>query len=212
MVTMYMWIVPYFYQNSINLGHIINVLLENYDIHLLPVKERVNVTIELHVQGISRISEITGDFELDFMYSEIWEDPRLSFKHLNVCTTNITLKSDFRKKIWTPDTCIINSKDAAVHSSPSENTFIILMKVKAPCKMDLKMFPFDWIYCQLVIESYSFNTDEVRLVWHQTPVTMMDQVELPDFDLIGWITDHQRLGYPNGDWDRAQVIWLTHLK
>lgn len=85
-----------------------------------------NHSIAIKFQGVSGISEITGDFELDFMYSEIWEDPRLSFKHLNVCSTNITLKSDFRKKIWTPDTCIINSKEASVHSSPSENTFVIL--------------------------------------------------------------------------------------
>jgi hypothetical protein len=34
---------------------------------------------------------------------------------------------------------------------------------------------------------------------------MMEKVELPDFDLIGWSTDHQRLEYPNGIWDRAQV-------
>uniref|UniRef100_A0A0M3INA1 Neur_chan_LBD domain-containing protein n=1 Tax=Ascaris lumbricoides TaxID=6252 RepID=A0A0M3INA1_ASCLU len=113
-------------ENSINLGHIIESLLKDYDVHLLPEAEGVNVTIELHVQGISGISEITGDFELDIMYSEIWQDPRLSFKHLNVCATNITLKSDFRKKIWTPDTCIINSKDSSIHTSPSENTFIIL--------------------------------------------------------------------------------------
>lgn len=33
----------------------------------------------------------------------------------------------------------------------------------------------------------------------------MFQVELPDFDLIGWSTDHQRLEYPNGIWDRAKV-------
>ncbi|VDM44378.1 unnamed protein product, partial [Toxocara canis] len=204
------------FRNSINLGHIIESLLKDYDIHLLPEAEGVNVTIELHVQGVSGISEITGDFELDIMYSEIWQDPRLSFKHLNVCATNITLKSDFRKKIWTPDTCIINSKDSSIHSSPSENTFIILyehgllwsnfrLKVKAPCKMDLKMFPFDSIHCHLVFESYSFNTDEVRLLWHDMPVTMMEKVELPDFDLIGWSTDHQRLDYPNGVWDRAKV-------
>ncbi|KAH7720472.1 CRE-LGC-50 protein, partial [Aphelenchoides avenae] len=166
--------------------------------------------------GVSGISEITADFELDMMYSEIWLDPRLSFKHLNVCTTNITLKSDFRDKIWTPDTCIINSKSSAIHKSPSENTFVILyehglvwsnfrLNVKAPCKMDLKMFPFDSIQCQLVFESYSFNTAEVRLLWHDIPVTMMEKVELPDFDLIGWSTDHQRLEYPNGVWDRAQV-------
>ncbi|CAD5220424.1 unnamed protein product [Bursaphelenchus okinawaensis] len=203
-------------RNSLNLGSIIEQLLKDYDTHLLPEADGVNVTIELHVQGVSGISEITGDFELDVMYSEIWLDPRLSFKHLNVCTTNITLKSDFREKMWTPDTCIINSKEASIHKSPSENTFVILyehglvwsnfrLKVKAPCKMDLKMFPFDSIQCQLVFESYSFNTDEVRLLWHDVPVTMMEDVELPDFDLIGWSTDHQRLEYPNGVWDRAQV-------
>ncbi|KAI6187314.1 Ligand-gated ion channel 50 [Aphelenchoides besseyi] len=203
-------------RNSLNLGNIIGQLMEGYDTHLLPEADGTNVTIELHVQSVSSISEITGDFELDIMYSEIWLDPRLSFKHLNVCTTNITLKSDFREKMWTPTICIINSKDAAIHRSPSENTFVILyehglvwsnfrLKVKAPCKMDLKMFPFDSIQCQLVFESYSFNTDEVRLLWHDVPVTMMENVELPDFDLIGWSTDHQRLEYPNGVWDRAQV-------
>ncbi|CAB3402664.1 unnamed protein product [Caenorhabditis bovis] len=203
-------------RNSINLGRLIDTLLTDYDVHLLPQAEGVNVTIELHVQGVSGISEITGDFSLDVMYSEIWQDPRLAFKHLNVCATNITLKSDFRKKIWTPDTCIINSKSSSIHSSPSENTFVILyenglvwsnfrLNVKTPCSVNLKMFPFDSLSCEIVLESYSFNTDEVRLMWHDVPITMMEKVELPDFDLIGWSTDHQRLEYPNGIWDRAKV-------
>uniref|UniRef100_A0A8R1HR98 Ligand-gated ion channel 50 n=1 Tax=Caenorhabditis japonica TaxID=281687 RepID=A0A8R1HR98_CAEJA len=67
------------------------------------------------------------------------------------------------------------------------------------------MFPFDSLSCEIVLESYSFNTDEVRLMWHDVPITMMEKVELPDFDLIGWSTDHQRLEYPNGIWDRAKV-------
>lgn len=37
-------------RNSINLGNIIDSLLKDYDIHLLPEAEGVNVTIELHVQ------------------------------------------------------------------------------------------------------------------------------------------------------------------
>lgn len=89
------------------------------------LKENVKI-YSAYFQSITAISELTGDFELDFMYSEIWEDPRLNFKRLNICTTNITLKSEFRKKIWTPDTCIINSRHSSVHSSPFENTFIIL--------------------------------------------------------------------------------------
>lgn len=203
-------------RNSLNMGNIIKSLLKDYDTHLLPESDGVNVTIELHVQGVSGISEITADFELDIMYSEIWSDKRLSFHHLNVCATNITVKSDFRNKIWTPDTCIINSKESAIHSSPSENTFVILyqtgmvwsnfrMNVRAPCTMDLKMFPFDRIECRLTFESYSFNRDEVRLLWHNNAVTMMEKVELPDFDLIGWTTHRKQMDYPNGVWDRAQV-------
>ncbi|CEF66640.1 Gamma-aminobutyric acid A receptor/Glycine receptor alpha family and Neurotransmitter-gated ion-channel transmembrane domain and Neurotransmitter-gated ion-channel family and Neurotransmitter-gated ion-channel ligand-binding domain-containing protein [Strongyloides ratti] len=203
-------------RNSLNMGNIIKSLLKDYDTHLLPESDGVNVTIELHVQGVSGISEITADFELDIMYSEIWSDKRLSFHHLNVCATNITVKSDFRNKIWTPDTCIINSKESAIHSSPSENTFVILyqtgmvwsnfrMNVRAPCSMDLKMFPFDRIECRLTFESYSFNRDEVRLLWHNNAVTMMEKVELPDFDLIGWTTHRKQMDYPNGVWDRAQV-------
>lgn len=98
-------------RNSINLGKIIDSLLHNYDTHLLPNEQGTNVTIELHVQGITGISvssrplssallytpsalpqELTADFELDVMYSEIWRDSRLAFKPMNVCATNITLK------------------------------------------------------------------------------------------------------------------------
>ncbi|GMT17330.1 hypothetical protein PFISCL1PPCAC_8627 [Pristionchus fissidentatus] len=203
-------------RNSINMGKLIDNILNDYDTHLLPEEDGVNVTIELHVQGVSGISEITADFSLDIMYSEIWQDPRLSFKHLNICATNITLKSDFRKRIWTPDTCIINSKSSVIHSSPSENTFVILyehgvvwsnfrLNVKAPCHVDLKMFPFDSLSCEIILESYSFNADEVRLTWHESPITLMEKIELPDFDLIGWSTSHHRLSYPNGIWDRAKV-------
>lgn len=40
----------------------------------------------------------------------------------------------------------------------------------------------------------------------------MEKVELPDFDLIGWSTDHQELQYPNGNWQRAIVRIIQILK
>lgn len=91
--------------------------------------------------------------------------------------------------------------------------FNIFIDFKLPCIKNLLILfnPYNLFnfQCQLVFESYSFNTDEVRLLWHDVPVTMMENVELPDFDLIGWSTDHQRLEYPNGVWDRAQVCNLV---
>lgn len=109
-----------------NLSHVIDSMLFKYDKHLLPDADGVNVTMEIHIQEISSIYELTADFELDLMYSEIWIDPRLSFTNLSICASNITLKSNFRDRLWTPDTCIINSKNAEIHKSPSENTFVIV--------------------------------------------------------------------------------------
>jgi hypothetical protein len=59
-------------RNSINLSAIIRHLLSGYDTHLLPAEDGANVTIELHVQGITGISELTADFELDLMYRYVY--------------------------------------------------------------------------------------------------------------------------------------------
>lgn len=55
-------------RNSMNLGETMKALLADYDTHLLPEASGTNVTIELHVQGITGISELTADFSLDVMY------------------------------------------------------------------------------------------------------------------------------------------------
>ena len=41
--------------------------MKDYDQHLLPSADGVNVTLEIHVQEIGTISELTSDFELDIM-------------------------------------------------------------------------------------------------------------------------------------------------
>lgn len=82
------------------------------------------------------------------------------------------------------------------------------MKVKAPCRMDLKMFPFDTQQCTLIFESYSYNMQEVKLTWHDEPVTFMSPVDLPDFSLKSYKTEKVRLQYPNGLWDELQVTFV----
>lgn len=101
-------------------------MMAHYDKQMLPNPRGVNVTIEIHIQEIASLSEISSDFELDLFYSEIWLDPMLNFSNFSACKTNVTLKPEFRERIWRPDTCIVNSKKAEIHSSPSENSFVIL--------------------------------------------------------------------------------------
>ena len=75
------------------------------------------------------------------------------------------------------------------------------------------MFPFDSLQCLLQFESYSFNAAEVRLHWLSTgAVTLMETVELPDFELLGWRTSTEQLQYPNGMWERAQVVFVFNRR
>lgn len=132
----------------VSVTNVINQLLnpEVYDKNLLPVYEGVNVTVEFHVQEISEISETSSDFVIDILFSEIWHDPKLNFENTFLCRQNVTMKPEIKKRIWTADICIVNSKDSNIHASPSENTFLILyrngtawlnhrMQVRAPCQI-----------------------------------------------------------------------------
>ena len=73
------------------------------------------------------------------------------------------------------------------------------MRVKGPCEIDLRRFPFDSQSCRLMIESYSYPSwvgepeirngifQRVRLFWLESaPITFMSQVLLPDFILDRW--------------------------
>lgn len=50
--------------------------------------------------------------------------------------------------------------------------------------MDLTLYPFDSATCQLVFESYSYNTATVKVDWMPKPVTIVPGVELTDFTLL----------------------------
>lgn len=204
---------------KLSLGKVVDAVSKDYDKNILPRDDGVNVTVEIHVQEISEIAELTGDFELDIFFSEIWIDPRLSFDHLALCKNNITLKPAYKSRLWTPDTCIVNSKESNIHTSPSENTFVILyrngtvwqnhrMRVRAPCEIDLRAFPFDTQKCFLVFESYSYNSQEIQLYWFHHPVTVMGSGALPDFNLMDTKVERLQLEYPNGWWDQLKVTFV----
>ncbi|PAV85787.1 hypothetical protein WR25_25095 [Diploscapter pachys] len=88
-----------------------------YNTHYLP-SHPTHVRVDMWVQAVTAVSELTQDFEIDLYINEFWEDPNMAFDYMNPCRHNISFDSDMLTRLWIPNTCFINSKTAKIHESP----------------------------------------------------------------------------------------------
>uniref|UniRef100_A0A0N5BNG5 Ligand-gated ion channel 50 n=1 Tax=Strongyloides papillosus TaxID=174720 RepID=A0A0N5BNG5_STREA len=197
----------------------------HYDKQILPKKRGVDVIIELALQNFNDVDESTGSFTADILFSQIWHDPRLDFSQYSHCLENLTLNYQVVEKIWQPFVCVVNSKRSVLHSSPTPNTFLLIypngtvwlnsrLRVEAPCYLDLVLFPIDHNECELIIESYAYNTDKVRLKWRSwDPVFSYEtKTKLPDFELIKLKWSENSFYYAAGKWDQLSVSFILKRK
>ncbi|CAI5444325.1 unnamed protein product [Caenorhabditis angaria] len=198
-------------KNCANDSHILNTIMQNYNRHKIPGGQ-VSVEVEVWVQEITTISDITSDFQLDIYIYETWHDPALDYAALAPCKYNLSLNSVLLEKLWTPNSCFINSKTADIHKSPFPNIFLMIyangtvwtnyrLKLQGPCIMDLTKFPFDNVTCSLTFESFNYNTDEVKMDWSEKGVQKMrDKMELADYELVDINKIRKEEEYPAGYW------------
>ncbi|KAK0396628.1 hypothetical protein QR680_001792 [Steinernema hermaphroditum] len=201
------------------IDHLLYDTALNYNRHQLP-SNPVEVRIELWVQEVTSVSELTQDFEIDLYVNEFWEDPALAYEALRPCKGNLSFDYKMQDNIWIPNTCFINSKSAQIHSSPFRNVFLMVfpngsiwscwrIKSTGPCVMDLTKFPMDMISCLLTFESYNYNTKEVRMKWNQpSPVLLFKDIELPDFTMVNFSTQIVEAKYAAGLWDELTVTFV----
>ncbi|VDD94285.1 unnamed protein product [Enterobius vermicularis] len=192
-----------------------------YNKHYIPAHP-THVRVDMWVQEVTAVSEMTQDFEIDLYINEFWRDPALVFGHMipKPCSENITFDSTMLQKLWIPNTCFINSKTAKIHESPFRNLFLMLfengtlwtnyrMKSTGPCDMNLKRFPFDTQKCYLTFESFNYNTGEVRMSWNVLePVKLLKHIELPDFTLVNYSVRAVPQLYAAGYWDELTVSFV----
>ncbi|CAJ0947284.1 unnamed protein product, partial [Mesorhabditis belari] len=176
----------------------------------------VDVRVEMWVQEVTSVSEMSQDFEIDVYMNEFWQDPGLVYEHLNPCHMNISFDHTMLKKIWTPNTCFVNSKKANIHSSPFINIFLMIfpngsiwsnwrIKSTGPCAIDLSKFPMDSIECILTFESFNYNNKEVVMRWTDVAIQIFKNIELPDFTMLNHSLHETKQVYAAGYWDELSV-------
>ncbi|VDM11938.1 unnamed protein product, partial [Wuchereria bancrofti] len=113
-------------KNKIHFKLVLEHLMLSYDRKTVPIADGVNVKVDLMVQAISSISEMTASFTADVFFSQIWLDPGLAFENVTKCLANLTLSYRTIDDIWLPNVCFQNSKSTSIHSSPTPNIFLMI--------------------------------------------------------------------------------------
>ncbi|KAE9419126.1 hypothetical protein Angca_004212 [Angiostrongylus cantonensis] len=209
------------YRNCTRDTDIIDQLLNGtgYNKFRIPEDDGMTIYVEIWIQAITSINELTNDFEMDIYITEKWLDPALNFENLSPCKGNLSLNHQVLDRLWTPNSCFVNSKVAQIHDSPFRSVFLMLfpngtvmvnyrVRVKGPCSLELSNFPLDLQTCGLIYESFNYNNQEVRMRWSNTdePVRPMAPIVLPDFDLFKITANRKEEPYPAGMWDELHVM------
>ncbi|VDM77063.1 unnamed protein product [Strongylus vulgaris] len=111
------------------------------------------------------LNEITSDFEIDILFTQLWRDESLSFSHMLACKSHVCSNEYGRPTL--NGTLWINHR----------------LSVKSPCNLDLRQFPFDVQSCILILESYSHNAEENGTLWinHRLSVKSPCNLDLRQF-------------------------------
>ncbi|KAK8379047.1 hypothetical protein O3P69_009649 [Scylla paramamosain] len=183
-----------------NISAILDSLQTGYDKRIRPKygESHVDVGITMHILSISSLSEVQMDFTLDFYFRQHWTDPRLSFPDRGGLD-ELTVGSEYLKKIWVPDTFFANEKKSYFHTATTSNEMLritnqgkvlrsIRLTITASCPMNLQYFPMDRQLCIIEIESFGYSMDHIRLSWHagDKSVVIESDVSLPQFRVLGY--------------------------
>ncbi|CAG2114269.1 unnamed protein product [Medioppia subpectinata] len=140
------------------------------------------------------------DYTLDIYLRQSWNDQRLVFDGNNT-VDEIVIGGEFVRRLWLPDTFIVNSKHMTLHTNTRQETntlfrirpngdvfYSIRLTAVNLCQMNLVYFPMDQQICDLVLESYSYSVDDIEYNWEQNN-SISDGISLPNFKIEGYKMD-----------------------
>jgi len=173
-------------------------LLRTYDRRSTPTNDLglpTNVSCQLFVASLSSINTENMDFMTDTYLRQKWSDPRLA--HEDIKSPLDLADPSLVKAIWKPEVFFPNAKEAnfqfvtvpnvliRIHPN-GEILYILRLRLKFSCMMELSRYPLDTQVCTMQISSFSKTTKELLLTWESTddkPVIVAEDLRMPQFEM-----------------------------
>uniref|UniRef100_A0A1B6KNL4 Neurotransmitter-gated ion-channel ligand-binding domain-containing protein n=1 Tax=Graphocephala atropunctata TaxID=36148 RepID=A0A1B6KNL4_9HEMI len=164
-------------------------------------REITTVYVHIHVYSLGSIDAQNLRFTAQILLRYRWKDPRLQQENF------LQFEGGLKGKIWSPHVYIVNEQESKVmgtsgkdviYSIQPDGTVVYLarMKVTLQCIMNLQKFPFDSQQCPLIMESWSYNASQLRLLWEDdSPVTVDSHLQLPEYSLEDVIINNSTAQY-----------------
>eukprot|EP00111_Clytia_hemisphaerica_P009577 TCONS_00028072-protein len=178
-----------------------NINMTNYEKVSLPYiaeqNKTVDVNVSMYILNIGNLNTQEMTFEVEMYFGMKWKDPRLAFKEYNNASYALVTGETAYDNIWVPDLFIRNMKHVESSTFLKDLSGVMIypdgivslssrIRVVAHCEMDLLMFPLDSQSCNLMIESYLYHTDVMKMYWAENPVVIDDRRDGRKTEIDTW--------------------------
>lgn len=176
---------------------VLDGLLRGYDRRSTPYQGQGLPTVvitELYIASLGSISTVNMDYTTDTYLIQKWTDPRLASEAwkepLDLADPKLV------QAIWKPEVFFPNAKEGdfqfvtmpnlliRIHPD-GEILYILRLKLKFSCMMELSNYPHDRQVCGMQISSFSKTTRELLLEWSKEkgkdPVSVAKDLRMPQF-------------------------------
>jgi len=178
---------------------VLDKLLQGYDRRSTPHNREGKATVvvtELYIASLGSINTDNMDYTTDTYLRQKWTDPRLASDLFQAPLDLADPK--LCQAIWKPEVFFPNAKEGdfqfvtmpnlliRIHPN-GEILYILRLRLKFSCMMELSRYPLDRQVCGMQISSFSKTTRELQLEWtteeDKSAVSVARDLRMPQFEL-----------------------------
>lgn len=174
------------------------------------------VTIELYIRSFGSINPVQMDYSVDLYLRQRWVEHRLNGSLVRPLDSN---DPTLVRMLWKPEVYFPNAKEGDFQYVTVPNVlvrihpdgtilYILRLKLKFSCMMDLSTFPLDHQTCFIQIASFAKTTRELELLWYrEKPVKMYRRLQLPQFQVKDISVDTCTQSFHIGNYSCLQAVF-----